>query len=1611
MADKASEKVAQKLKEVREMGAERLPREEAARFGRALALLYSKASADELLAMPTEELYGASLALWKFCRKRKPGEAKLRLYNPRMAEHGWESNHSILEICNDDMPFLVDSVIVLLTERGLGIHGLIHPVVHVRRTPDGELTDLADPNDPDAIRESVMQVQIDQIGDDAAMEPLRAELEEMLGHVRVAVRDWRAMLDALAEETENLRKTTAAAPDALRDEACDFLDWLASNHFTFLGARRFRTDPDGGFVLDVESGLGLMADPEFTILRDGEGNFAHWSPEMTGFLSDPSPISILKANRRSTIHRPVHLDVIAIKTFDAAGKVIGASVFIGLFTSSAYNRSPREIPMLRGKVQRIIERAGFTPDSHDGKALINVLETHPRDELFQCTEDQLFEIAIGILHLTTRPRTRLFVRPDRFGRFMSCLVFVPRERYNTEMRVKLGNILAEAFQGRVAAWTPHFGSEALARIHYVIAVSGGRTPDHDPDEIEAAIVEAVRSWSDILLDVLIDRCGEHEGHRLHARFAEGFPASYRDAISPAAAVADIEKMDRLGPDAPLAMHFYRKLEDAENAVRFKLYRYGEAVPLSDCLPVLENMGLRIMEEHPYEIRRAGKAEVEPIWIHDFYMHSAAGGEVSLSRLRAKLEDAFDAAWRGVVDDDPLNRLVLIAGLTIRETALLRAYARYLRQARIPYSIDYMEDALAANPAIVQSLITLFRALFDPDNGLDPQARADAAARIGAEIDAALDQVPSLDVDRILRRFRNAIESTLRTNWFQPGPDGAPKDYVSLKLDSGKLDELPLPRPWREIFVYATAVEGVHLRGGPVARGGLRWSDRKEDYRTEVLGLVKAQQVKNAVIVPVGSKGGFLPKQLPEGGSREDIQAEAIRCYKIFLAGLLDVTDNLDGDAVIPPANVVRRDADDPYLVVAADKGTATFSDIANGIALERGFWLGDAFASGGSNGYDHKAMGITARGAWEAVKRHFRELGHDIQSEPFRVIGCGDMSGDVFGNGMLLSRQIKLVAAFDHRDIFIDPDPDPAVGFAERKRLFETPRTSWRDYDASLISEGGGVFSRSAKAIVLTPQIKALTGLEADRATPFELIRALLRTPVDLLWFGGIGTYVKSRAESHADAGDRANDAVRVDAGEVGARVIGEGANLGVTQRGRIELSRRGVKINTDAVDNSAGVDCSDHEVNIKIALGAVVAAGDMTQKQRNALLAEMTDEVAELVLATNYHQTLAISMVEARAPTLLEDHARFMRALESAGRLNREVELLPNDEALGELAAQGLGLTRPEIAVLIAYAKIVLFDDLVASDLPDDPYMESRLMAYMPTPLRTRYPEAVRRHRLRREIIATVLANATVNKGGPALVHRIAAQTGARPHQTVKAHAATGEIFELDALRAQINALDNKVRAEVQTAMHLTVSDMQAAQIIALLERAGGRSTAELIEAYKPGAAGIAEGLESRLSGYPKERLQARAASFVEGGAPEDLALRVAALEVLGGAMDIVDAAETRGRGVAEVADTYFAVGARFGLDWLRAAARELETPDHWERIALNRMVGDLRAQQSRIAAEALALNDGLSGEPSIAAWVAAHEEDAARADALLADLRSGGGLSLAKLAVAVSQFRSIAG
>ena len=1615
---------------------ERLPEAKAGLAERFLRQFYANVAPQDMAQDEVEDLFGAAITIWAFGRERPQGVPKVRAYNPRFEEVGWQSPHTVIEVVNDDMPFLVDSVTAALNKRDLTVHLVIHPILRVVRNAKGVATGLAESEaaDKEAVAESFMHLTVSEQTSAEALAEIEAALLAVLSDVRAAVEDWRTMRQTMVDVIAGVEKAppkTMSREDVA--EVCAFLRWIEDNHYTFLGYRRYDYVGSGAKArMEVAdgTGLGILRSPDVQVF-DGMRELGTLPPDVREFLLSPTLLLIMKANRASTVHRSVPLDSISVKIIED-GKVTGEHRFLGLFTSVAYNQSPKEIPLLRQRVAKLVARAGFRPASHDGKALVNILETFPRDELFQASEDELYDIAIGVLHLQERQKTALFVRQDAFERFVSALVYVPRDHFNTQLRMTFQGILERAFNGQMAAFYTQMSDSVLARLHFIITTTRGQVPAIDVDDLLVRLVEAGRSWSDKLLEALVDSRGEETANQLFRRYGQAFPTNYRELYTAHAAVFDIDRMQEIATGRDLGMNLYRPVGADDDVLHLKLFHRGSPVPLSDVMPMLENMGVRVLSEVPFEMTVHDRPD--GIWIHDFAMRLRAGGDIDLGEIKQPFQEAFGAVWDRRMENDGFNALVLGAGLTWREVTVLRAYARYLRQAAFTFSQDYMEETLRGYPKIARRLARLFLARFDPD--LDLGQRVARCRELTLAIEEELDGVANLDQDRILRRFLNLIQSSLRTNYFQPAAGGAPKDYLSIKLDSRAIDDLPLPRPLVEIWVYSPRVEAVHLRGGKVARGGIRWSDRREDFRTEILGLMKAQQVKNAVIVPVGSKGGFVVKRPPAGGSREEIQAEGIECYKILMRGMLDITDNIKGPAVAPPPRVVRYDDDDPYLVVAADKGTATFSDIANGVSQDYGFWLDDAFASGGSAGYDHKKMGITARGAWESVKRHFREIGHDVQTKDFSVVGVGDMSGDVFGNGMLLSRHIRLVGAFNHLHIFIDPSPDPAKSWAERKRMFDLPRSTWADYDTALISKGGGVFTRSAKSIKLTPEIKALYGLTADSLTPNDLIKAMLTAPVDLLWFGGIGTYVKSARETAAEAGDRANDAVRIDAPQVRAKVIGEGANLGVTQRGRIDFALRGGRINTDAIDNSAGVDCSDHEVNIKILLGAVVAAGDMTLKQRDNLLEAMTEEVGQLVLRDNYDQTQALSIAASRGVALLDSQTRLIRELERGHlKLNRAIEYLPDDETLAERAAAGSGLTRPEMAVLLAYAKMALYDELLESDLPDDQQLGADLALYFPERLRTRHADAVALHRLRREIIATSVTNSMINRVGAAFVHTMREQTGATASSIARAYAIVRDVFGLRELWGGIEGLDNKVSAALQTQMLLEIQGLVERLTVWFLRN--GRQPLDIaahVAEFGPGVADLKACLLEVLGPHDRDHLSSAAGRFTDQGVPADLANAVASLDVLASACDVVRLATVSGQPVGLVASVYFGVGARFALDWLRERAGGLAADSHWQKLAVDALIDDFYGHQSILAQDVLAqvAAGGASGggdasggggggggrrrkaagsgpDAAIAAWAAGRRDGVDRTDRLLSDIRANDQVDLAMLAVANGQIRTL--
>ncbi|HET7594843.1 MAG TPA: NAD-glutamate dehydrogenase [Stellaceae bacterium] len=1604
MPVRAEEQKNEAVEAVAALATRRLGDGRAAAVARFVRRFYSHVPPEDILARAPEDLYGAALSLWRFAETRLPGRAKLRVVDPRAEEEGWRSPRTIVEIVNDDMPFLVDSVAAALAGEGFAVHLVIHPILRVERDGEGKLTELIDDatgnGNGAGLRESFMHVEISAESGAARVDTLPAVLERVLGEVRAAVMDWAAMRARVQRIVADLAEEPPPLVEAERKEAADFLAWLDDANFTFLGFREYRFGAgEGSLDIVPGSGLGILRDDAYPVF-DGLRNFATLPPDVRQFLREPRLLLITKSNRRAVVHRPVHMDAICIKSFDSEGHAIGERLVVGLFTSLAYSRSPRAIPLLRRKVERTLERAGFDPASHDGKALSHILDTYPRDELFQIGEDELLETAMGILHLQERQRVALFVRRDPFERFVSCLVYVPRERYDTALRQRFAAILERAFSGTIVTFNTQLDDSVLGRVHFILRTTPGRLGGIDVAAIERDLAEAGRSWADRIGEALREAKGEAAGSALLRRYADAFPTAYRERFGGAAALADIDQLEELQQGAPIAVTLYRAADGDARELRFKIYRAGTPVALSEVLPVLEHLGLKVLTETPYVIAPAGAG---PAWMQDFSL-TIPSGEVDVARDRARFEEAFRRLWSGSMESDGLNRLVLMAGLDWRQVVVLRLYVKVLRQAGGAYSQAYMEDALSAYPAIARNLVALFERRFDPkrEKGRD----ADQAKLVQA-IEGDLDAVQSLDEDRILRSFLLLVRKSLRTNYYQRTAQGEPKPYLSVKLLSRDIDLLPLPRPLYEIYVLSPRVEGVHLRGSKVARGGIRWSDRKEDFRTEILGLMKAQMVKNAVIVPTGSKGGFVVKRPPPPSDpkwREAFQAEGVECYKTLLRGLLDVTDNFSGAGVMPPRDVVRHDADDPYLVVAADKGTATFSDIANSVSAEYGFWLGDAFASGGSAGYDHKAMGITARGAWEAVKRHFREIGTDIQTTDFTAVGVGDMSGDVFGNGMLRSKHTKLIAAFDHRHIFLDPDPDPAASFAERQRLFALPRSSWADYNAKLISKGGGVFERTRKSIALSPEIAARLGVSAEKLTPAELMQAILKAPVDLLWFGGIGTYVKSAAERHAEVGDRANDALRIDAEEIRAAVVGEGANLAVTQRARVAYALKGGRINSDAIDNSAGVDTSDHEVNIKILLDAVVAAGDLTTAQRNAVLQEMTDAVAELVLADNYLQTLALSLAEAQGTARLDEQLRTLRALERAGELSRPIEFLPDDDTLITRAASGRGLTRPELAVLMAYVKNTLVDALGDSDLPDDPQLETYLKGYFPPLLVERFPRAVAAHRLRREIIATVVANDMVNRGGITFVQEMRERTGRSEGDVARAYAIVKEIFGFAPLWAAINALDNKVAAAVQAEMLLTGGRL-IERATAWFLRGRGLDIRAQVDAFGPRIAELAEHIVETLPDVERNELERRVDSLVAKGVPRETAFAVARLDFLTSSVDVVRLASASKMGIVDLARRFYAIGHRFRLDTLRLIARGLKSETSWQKLAVNALIEDFYAQQAELTQQSIAQGSDLDR------WLAGRAPALAQIDALLRDIEASPAPDLAMLTVASRALRASIG
>jgi glutamate dehydrogenase len=1559
--------------------------------------------------VPYEDMQGrspdimgqAAVSHLDFARVRKPGKAMLRIFNPVEKQHGYQSAFTIVEMVNDNMPFLVDSVSAAINRQGLAIHMTVHPILRVRRDGRGRLQEIYE-NGDDGIAESYVRFAVDREPDEQHLKVLEQEIQKVLADIRVSVRDWRKMRDKMLEAASSLDRGPPGADAMVRVETDALLQWLADEHFTFLGYREYKLRKRGEKLLLAPikgTGLGVLSQEE----RGGRA--VELSKEMRRISRSKDWLIITKANSRATVHRHSFLDYVGIKVFDNNGKAIGEKRFIGLFTSVAYSETPRNIPMLRFKVQRVLEAADVDPSGHRGKALLHILDSYPRDELFQSSIPDLVRTAIGILNLQDRRRVKFFLRRDAFRRFFSCIVYIPREKYTTAIRREVEKILLDEFKGQSVDSSVQIVDSPLARLHTIVRTGVNGEPRISIRRIEKRIADAVIGWRDHLKEQLIERFGQDEGVALFREYGESFSPAYEGETEPRIACLDVKRVDGLlkGEHNDFLL-LHQPAGCDPDKLHFRTFRRDEPLALSAVLPYLEDMGTDVYTERPYRMRLRDDGE---FWIQDFQLHYEGAPDLDIDAAAARFQEGFRRALVGEAESDHFNELILTAGLSGRQISLIRCYAKYLLQLGIPFSQNFMEEVLVDYSDVACLLVRQFETQFDPK--LTKAEREAELKQITATVSRKISQAKNLDEDRILTAFSGAVTATLRTNYFQQDEDGKFKPCISIKLDPGRIPEAPLPKPRFEVFVFSPRVEGVHLRGGDIARGGIRWSDRREDFRTEVLGLMKAQVVKNTVIVPTGAKGGFFPKQLPDG-DRDAIMAEGIACYEIFIGGLLDITDNVVGDKVVAPKNVVRRDGDDPYLVVAADKGTATFSDIANGISADYGFWLDDAFASGGSAGYDHKKMGITARGAWEAVKRHFREQGVDTQSDPFTVAGIGDLSGDVFGNGMLLSKKIKLVAAFNHMHIFLDPDPDLAASYRERRRLFDMGRSGWSDYREEIISKGGGVFSRQAKKIRLSPEARKMLGTEETTMQPLELIRSILKMEVDLLWNGGIGTYVKASSESQAEVGDRSNDNVRVNANELRCKVIGEGGNLGLTQRARVEYSLNGGRINTDFIDNSAGVDSSDREVNIKILLGAAEQEGRLTRAKRDKLLADMTDEVADFVLRNNYLQSQSISMMEARARERLAEHGRLITNLEKTGLLDRDLEFLPDEVEIEERQERNQGLTRPELSVILSYAKIDLYNGLESSDQGLEDFLTTDPQRYFPPVLRRRFGDLIATHRLSRQILATLIANNIVNRMGPAFVKRIQVDTGADVVTIARAYVVAREICQASDIWHAIESLDNVVPARLQQSMMFETGRILRHACYWLIERYG--DDLDIVEAVehlkKPMATLYGRALQIVI-GPAKDRQRRAAQDYVDHGVPEKLARRMSSLLLTRGGLDISDLANRYKKDVTATGKMYAEMSDRLGIVWMNRGVESLEVEGRWQALARSNLRDDFYRIRRDFAVTLLSGRSRKSPEDIFRRWINANSMAVRKFDSILSEMQLRPEIDFATLSVAAQELRKL--
>lgn len=1547
---------------------------------------------------------------YEMAQKREVGHPELRIYTLPIKDG--KVRKTVIDIVSDDLAFLVDSVAAYINKRNLLIGILIHPILYSSYDSKGDLAGVSSEMEEGHHRQSHIHIQLNEALSDKKIKDLEAGLFTVLDDVFHANKDWIAMLEKLEEAAEELNTARTNRPAAEIQEHCAFLTYLHNNNFTLLGYREydFIESKDGVKSKTIDgSGLGLLKqDVSPAYISDAHEGLPRNLQELRRSLP---PVSVSKTNRLATVHRSVPMDCIAIKRYDDDGVVVGEKLFIGLFTSVTYSRSVTDVPYLREKVEDVLKLSGYIDGTHDAKALRHILEKYPRDELFQIESKALLDICKNIIRLQERQRIALFLRQDPFGRYISCLVYIPRDRFGTQLRMDIQKILERETNGECSNFYTTLDDSVFARVMFVINVDQKNPPKINVRQLEQKLRDAGQTWSEKLAQSLSLAFDDDERiMRLTSRYATAFPFGYTTTYDSNQCVFDIEHIENAILSDRIVLDLYRPKDVKPSQVRLKVFSLGAPITLSDVMPILENMGLKAVAELPFEVRP--KNDATSIWIHDFLLETPEfENSVDVASVKENFEKAFVKIWYNELENDGLNRLVLSAGANWHETTILRAYVRYMKQLRLPYSRTYFERALTDHGDISRILIDLFKAYHDPNRKGDTSALAE---KLKAQIVEKLKDVHSSDEDRILRAVTTLIDATWRTNYFQRQEDGSAKPYLSLKFNSGSVPFMPAPKPYCEVFVYSPRVEAIHLRGDKIARGGIRWSDRHEDYRTEVLGLMKAQMVKNSVIVPMGSKGGFVVKTETHG--RDEFKAEGIECYKTLIRGLLDITDNRKGKKIVPPVDVVRRDGDDPYLVVAADKGTATFSDIANGLSQDYGFWLDDAFASGGSAGYDHKKMGITARGAWESVKYHFRLFNHDTQTQPFEVTGVGDMGGDVFGNGMLLSEHIRLVGAFNHLHIFCDPDPDTVASFKERKRLFDSV-SGWDAYNTKALSKGGRIYNRSDKMLDLTPEIKARFDLKKDRVPPAELIQAILKARTDLLWFGGIGTYIKAAYETDEQVGDKANDSLRINAEDVRAKVIGEGANLGVTQLARVELGKNGVSINTDFIDNSGGVDSSDHEVNIKILLRDVMSQKDnkMDIKARNKLLEQMTDEVAEHVLRHNYQQAQAISLMEMQARENLQLHDAFISDMEREQGLRRDIEGLPDKESVERRLSTGKGLTRPELCVLLSYAKISLTKDLLASDIPDNPKMNYWVLDYFPDVLAERYEKEILRHRLKREIVATMMASSLINRMGPTFLKSRMNKTGANVEEITQAYLIVRDAFGLRHVWDDIEAMDGTVPAQVQLKAMREIARLSEHGITWFLTRLGRKLDIDKdAKEFSDGIKALTKNLDSVLTKDTLRSIKARRNSYIQDGIPEKLADQIALMPVLSSACDIIRISSEQNTDLKNTAATYFKLGERFHIDWLRNKVEYLPNDDYWHAEVTNGLTEQLYSSQAGMTVRILRDLNGSSkkvpkGKSLVDLWVDDHAQSLKQLDSLFVDLRRAGTVDLTMLIVAEQRLRGL--